>query len=71
MTEKNDLIFKVDSSDCIIYDPKKQTNRIEFPKNTSLETIIDFLNDCNFECAGELEEKWKDFMPNKKKVDGV
>ena len=48
------------------WDPKKATGLVQFPKDTKLETIIDFLNDCNMNINGDkkLEEKWKDYMPN-------
>ena len=55
------------------YDPKKATGLVQFPKDTQLETIIDFLNDCNMYISGdkELEDKWKKFMPNlTKEVNG-
>lgn len=67
MTNEDITELNIDESSINLnYDPKKMTGLVQFPKDTKLETIIDFLNDCNMNINGDkqLEEKWKDYMPN-------
>lgn len=58
--------MKITLNDTTEFKPKKAKGLIQIPKLATLKMVIELLNDINITVVndGDLDKKWKHWMPN-------